>query len=137
MKNDFRWNPGLVQSKVISLFIRAPTLLAFLIPITASATDLPPTVPNANVFGSETDVPRVDEPTGAFTQRIQLDIPPGRSNVQPDLSLQYNSQNTADGIVGYGWSLSIPYIERVNKAGSENLYSTTNPYFTSSIDGEL
>jgi hypothetical protein len=136
MKTDFHWKPGLVQSKVISLFIIAPTLLALLIPVSAFATDYPPTVPNPNVFGGDTDAPRVDEPTGAFTQRMQLDIPPGRNGLQPDLAFQYNSQNTTDSIVGYGWSLSIPYIERLNKTGSENLYGNT-PYFTSSIDGEL
>jgi hypothetical protein len=38
--------------------------------------------------------------------------------------------------LGYGWSLSIPYIERLNKTGSENLYGDT-PYFTSSAEGEL
>ncbi len=55
-----------------------------------------------------------------------------------------NAPKTADGkgynvvlsIVGYGWQLSIPYIQRLNKTGSQNLYAT-NSYFTSSIDGEL
>jgi hypothetical protein len=63
----------------------APTLLAFLFPLSAYATDYPPSVPNANVFGGEADTQRVDEPTGAFTQRLQLDIPPGR-NGQPRLN---------------------------------------------------
>lgn len=52
------------------------------------------------------------------------------------MSLQYNSQNTSYGIVGYAWSLSIPYIERFNKTGSQNLYATSS-YFTSSTEGEL
>jgi RHS repeat-associated protein len=39
-------------------------------------------------------------------------------------------------MVGYGWQLSIPYIQRLNKTGSQNLYGST-PYFTSSLDGEL
>jgi Resolvase, N terminal domain len=39
--------------------------------------------------------------------------------MQPDVSLIYNSRNTdQDSVVGYGWSLSIPYIERLNKTGS-------------------
>jgi hypothetical protein len=38
--------------------------------------------------------------------------------------------------VGYGWSLSIPFIQRINKIGSQDLYGST-PYFSSSIDGEL
>jgi hypothetical protein len=105
-------------------------------PIGPVLGDTPPSIPNANVF-TESDLPKVDGASGAFTQRIQLDTPPGRNGLQPDLALQYNSQNTADSIVGYGWSLSIPYIQRLNKTGSQNLYSATAPYFTSSIDGEL
>src|SRR5258707_5925157 len=94
-----------------------------------------PTVSNPQVF-TDTDLPKIDGPSGAFTQRVPLDIPPGRNGLQPDVSLQYNSQNTSDGIVGYGWSLSVPYIQRLNKTGSPELYGTTS-YFTSSIDCEL
>src|SRR5262249_48834059 len=36
----------------------------------------------------------------------------------------------------YGWSLSVPYIERLNKTGSQDLYGS-NVVFTSSLDGEL
>jgi len=61
--------------------------------------------------------PKTDGATGALTQTIRLDIPPGRNGVQPDLALKYNSQNAQDGIVGYGWTISIPYIQRLNKTG--------------------
>ena len=130
----YRLHVGSVQSKAISLFIFASLILTPL--TTAHATDYPPSVPNSNVFTTSSEAPKVDGPTGAFTQRLPLDIPPGRNGLQPDVSLQYNSQNTSDGIVGYGWSLSIPYIERLNKTGSQDLYGNT-PYFTSSIEGEL
>jgi hypothetical protein len=79
-----------------------------------------PTAPNANVFG-DSALPKVDGATGAFTQHIQLDIPPGRNGLQPDLGLDYNSQSTKDSIVGYGWSLSIPFIQRLNKSGKTYL----------------
>ncbi|MCP1846748.1 MULTISPECIES: SpvB/TcaC N-terminal domain-containing protein [unclassified Bradyrhizobium] len=130
------WKPGSVQSKAISLFILAaitvaPTQLAF-----ASFGDGSPTIPNLNVFGGLSDAPQIDGASGAFTQQLSLDIPPGRNGLQPDLSLQYNSQSTSDGIAGYGWSLSIPYVQRLNKTGSQYLYGT-NAFFTSSIDGEL
>ena len=39
--------------------------------------------------------------------------------------------------MGYGWSVSIPYIERLNKLGSQELYDANAPYYSSSIDGEL
>src|SRR5258705_4109649 len=133
MKKHFRWKLGSVQSKAISLLTLAAIILPLFAPVSAYATDLPPSVPNTNVFTGETEAPKVDGPTGAFTQRVPLDIPPGRNGLQPDISLQYNSQNTEDGIVGYGWSLPIPYIQRLNKTGSQDLYSNT-PVFTSSLD---
>lgn len=80
-------------------------------------------------------MPKADGQTGALTQAIKLDIPPGRNGLQPDLALQYNSQRAEDSIVGYGWTINIPYIQRLNKVGSQSLYNL--PYFTSSIDGEL
>src|SRR6266849_10695744 len=92
-----------------------------------------PTILNA--FSFQNTTPKADGATGALTQTIQLDIPPGRNGVQPDLALKYNSQNTQNGIAGYGWTVSIPYIQRLNKIGSQSLYNA--PYFTSSIDGEL
>jgi RHS repeat-associated protein len=66
-------------------------------------------------------------------------IPPGRNNLQPDVSLAYNSSdNQLRNIFGEGWSVNIPYIERINKAGVDKLYSTsTTNYFRSSLDGEL
>src|SRR6516165_1683067 len=101
----------------------------------ASFGDGTPTIPNPSVFGQTIDQTHVDGSSGAFTQKLSLDIPPGRNGLQPTLSLDYNSQNTSDGIVGYGWSLSIPYIELMNKLGSQSVYSI--PYYSSSIDGEL
>src|SRR6266851_1196316 len=98
-------------------------------------SDGSPTSLNPNVFTAQNTAPKADGATGALTQTIPLDIPPGRNGVQPDLALKYNSQNTEDGIAGYGWTVSIPYIQRLNKIGSQSLYNA--PYFTSSIDGEL
>jgi hypothetical protein len=130
-----RWNLGSVQSKAISLLTLALIILSPVQPAFAAFGDGSPTITNPSVFTSA-DAPKVDGPTGAFTQSVSLDIPPGRNGLQPDVSLQYNSQNTSDGIVGYGWSLSIPYIQRLNKTGSQNLYASSS-YFTSSTDGEL
>ena len=81
----------------------------------------------------------MDQNTGALETTYPISVPPGRNGLQPDLDLVYNSQNSQPGsIFGEGWSISIPYIERLNKSGVENLYSTsTLNYFTSSLDGEL
>ena len=94
----------------------------------------PPTVTSPSVF-TDALQPKVDNTSGAFTLSVPIDLPPGRSGLQPNLSLNYNSQNTQNGNLGYGWNLSIPYIQRLNKIGSNNLYNAN--YFTSSLDGEL
>lgn len=81
----------------------------------------------------------MDQNTGALETTYPISVPPGRNGLQPDVDLVYNSQNSQLGsIFGEGWSISIPYVERLNKSGVENLYSTsTLNYFTSSLDGEL
>ncbi|TAN32148.1 hypothetical protein EPN28_04885, partial [Patescibacteria group bacterium] len=68
--------------------------------------------------------------------QYKLTVSPGRNGLTPSATLYYNNQ-TADDVnwFGYGWNLDIPYIERLNRTGSDNLYSST--YFTSSFDGEL
>lgn len=78
--------------------------------------------------------------SGAYTRTYPIVLPPGRKNATPDLQISYSSQNTRqDSLVGYGWSLNIPYIERVNKIGVDRLYNQDlqHTFFTSSISGEL
>ncbi|OGZ43263.1 MAG: hypothetical protein A2719_01055 [Candidatus Ryanbacteria bacterium RIFCSPHIGHO2_01_FULL_45_22] len=73
---------------------------------------------------------------GDFSYSYPIAIPAGRNGLQPTISLSYSS-NSADqqSSFGYGWSVSVPYIERINREGVETLYSRT--YFYSSLDGEL
>ena len=79
-----------------------------------------------------------DATTGAFTYSFPLTIPPGRNGMQPSLALNYHSQDLRnDNLVGYGWSLSIPSIERIVRKGVDKLYDVTDEYFTSSLSGEL
>ncbi len=81
---------------------------------------------------------RVQENTGALSYTYPLRIPQGRGSTQPNLLLEYNSQSRTDmSPFGYGWNISIPYIERINKTGIDKMYSTTTPFFSSSISGEL
>ncbi len=79
-----------------------------------------------------------DATTGAFTYSYPLTLPPGRNGTQPSLSLNYHSQDLkSDNQFGYGWSASIPYIERIPRKGVDKLYDGTDEYFTSSLSGEL
>jgi hypothetical protein len=55
--------------------------------------------------------------------------------MSPKLALSYNSQNNETGWFGYGWNMSIPYIDRTTKTGTDKLY--TSPAFVSSLHGEL
>ena len=74
--------------------------------------------------------------SGAFEHAIPVVIPPGRSGLQPDLKLTYSSrEDELNNLFGYGWSINVPYIQRINKKGVEDLYTTD--YFFSSLDGEL
>jgi len=104
-------------------------------PLQPALADNAPTIINPTVFTYQSTAPVPDKASGALTQRIPIEIPPGRNGLQPDVSLTYNNQSASDGIVGYGWSLSIPYIERLNKTGVDKLYNDN--YFASSLSGEL
>jgi YD repeat-containing protein len=74
--------------------------------------------------------------SGAFRYSYPLIIPPGRKGLAPKLSLEYSSQsNENQSIFGYGWSDNIPFIQRFNKMGTEDLYTRYD--FVSSYDGEL
>lgn len=74
--------------------------------------------------------------SGAFSHSIPIAIPPGRKGMQPGLSFVYSNQGGQDlNTIGYGWDIPIPYIERINKVGTGDLY--TEDYFSSSLSGEL
>ena len=84
-------------------------------------------------------LPEVDQNTGALKYNYSIVVPPGRNGMQPDLSLSYSSSNEDQGgLFGFGWSIDIPYIQRVNKSGLSAMYDTSSQkYFYSSIDGEI
>jgi RHS repeat-associated protein len=80
--------------------------------------------------------PGVDNSTGALVYSYEISTPPGRNGMSPDISLEYNSINAnKDSIIGSGWSINIPYIERFNKEGSNKIYTEDN--YSSSLSGEL
>ena len=90
-------------------------------------------------YPTKQNLPEIDKNTGALSYNFSVSVPPGRNNFQPDIVLSYNSNsNSQNSIFGYGWSLSIPYIQRLNKKGIDKLYdATADSYFYSSFDGEL
>lgn len=106
-------------------------------PLAASSPSSPNVGPtNSNPsFTAQVNFPKVENTSGALTQSIQIIVPSGRSGLQPNVALNYNSQSLEDSIVGYGWNINIPYIERINRRGTNNLYS--DKYFSSSVSGEL
>ena len=74
--------------------------------------------------------------TGAFFYEQSIVAPPGRGVLTPDLKLTYTNQGGEDiNLYGHGWSDNIPYIERINKTGTNTLYDEFN--FHSSFDGEI
>ncbi|MBI2416008.1 MAG: DUF2380 domain-containing protein [Candidatus Kerfeldbacteria bacterium] len=78
----------------------------------------------------------IDDATGVLVYQYPITLPVGRENATPTLDLIYNSQNkNSASEVGFGWSLSMPTIERVNKRGTDVLFS--NMDFISSLSGEL
>jgi RHS repeat-associated protein len=81
--------------------------------------------------------PAVNESNGSLSFPYPIDLPGGRNGITPDLSLQYNSNiNSALSIVGYGWDLPVPYIERYTGYGIEKTYSVSD-VFISSEHGEI
>lgn len=76
----------------------------------------------------------VDEFTGLFTYNFPIEVPQGRASLQPDISLQYNHrQMNLGSMVGFGWNLTMPSIERENRTGVDNIYSVN--YFSLNLNG--
>ncbi len=77
-----------------------------------------------------------DPISGSLNYLYQISLPPGRGKLTPELNLIYSSQpSNNSNILGYGWSTSIPSIQRINRTGADDMYS--QDYFYSSFDGEL
>ncbi len=88
------------------------------------------------VSSNKQPVVEPDQSTGALIYHYDIVVPPGRNGMQPELKLQYNSQDPVqDSIFGFGWSLDIPSISRINKRGTDALFADN--FFNSSLSGEL
>ncbi|MEO8637499.1 MAG: glycine-rich domain-containing protein [Candidatus Taylorbacteria bacterium] len=103
--------------------------------LSVETTDVNPITYPANQ-NKQTLSPEIDKTNGSLNYTYPISLPPGRNNVTPEISLSYNSaRQENDSIVGFGWNVGIPFIERLNKTGTENLYTTNN--YASSLSGEL
>ena len=80
--------------------------------------------------------PQMAGNTGALQYSYPFEVPGGRSGMSPEISLSYNSQSENNqNHAGFGFSLSMPYVQRVNNYGIPKLYTSND--FTSSLHGEL
>lgn len=119
-----------VAFTTITFFIFSLTLYA------QSPPPQPPAVPDTVTPQKSTLNITPDESTGAFIYDFPVTAPPGRLGIQPNLSLEYNSQNQDNSsIFGYGWSINIPFIGRRNLHGTDQLYASLD--FFSSLSGDL
>ncbi|MFA5167827.1 MAG: toxin TcdB middle/N-terminal domain-containing protein [Candidatus Omnitrophota bacterium] len=64
--------------------------------------------------------------TGRAQTSVPIFVPPGRKNIQPNLSLNYSS-SSGNGWVGVGWSLAMGSIQRDVKKGVPH-YDSTDTY---------
>ncbi|MDX2086645.1 MAG: FG-GAP-like repeat-containing protein [Kofleriaceae bacterium] len=63
-------------------------------------------------------------PSGAYTYRIPLAVPPGRGGMAPDLALVYTSSSTGNGAIGVGWSIDgLSSITRCNASPTSEGYA--------------
>ncbi|MBK9760379.1 MAG: hypothetical protein IPO90_10525 [Flavobacteriales bacterium] len=73
--------------------------------------------------------------TGAATTRFPLKLPQGRQGMQPELTLQYNSEG-GNGWLGLGWDLRTPSITLDTRWGVPR-YSGSLETETYLLDGEM
>jgi RHS repeat-associated protein len=77
-----------------------------------------------------------DSIAGSASHSYPISLPPGRNGLTPNLSLSYSSgQGSNVSTVGYGWDVSIPFIQRINRNGTDAMFGQY--LFYSTMDGEL
>ncbi|MBQ4811938.1 VCBS repeat-containing protein, partial [Pseudoalteromonas luteoviolacea] len=69
----------------------------------ASSSEITPNV--SKIFAAGAIAAKAGVNSGAATYHIPITLPPGRANMQPNISLDYSSSSGL-GIAGKGWSLS-------------------------------
>ncbi|MEM5511234.1 SpvB/TcaC N-terminal domain-containing protein [Pseudoalteromonas sp. AS71] len=95
----------LVTTESISVLIQSPIELAIetsvIIPLDKESTDI--VAPDFSAIGAIKGQASVSG--GAATYQLPVQLTPGRSGMQPEISLNYSSRS-GNGIAGVGWALS-------------------------------
>ena len=118
----------MTTSLPMSAFVRIAALLLFFVPAgQAVAGFANGDTTKANLLGSVPSVISVDPVGGSAGMSYPLEVPPGRAGMQPDLSLSYSSGSDEPGMLGRGWRLSLPAIQRSTRYGQ--------PSFDWAVDG--
>lgn len=81
----------------------------------------------SGLLGSEPVTASVSVFAGAATSSYPFAVPPGRMGMQPDLSLTYNSGSSRQGMVGRGWDLFLPSVQRDLRYGQPS-FTWTDPF---------
>jgi YD repeat-containing protein len=95
-----------------------------------------------SVAGSDTinlsspHMPTAEGSTGDLGYSYDLKLPRGRNGIGANTTLIYSSSNEQNqNVLGYGWTLPMSRISRINKNGVQTMYN--EQFFTSSSYGEL
>ena len=92
--------------------------------------------PSPVPYAAQDPRPSVQGNNGSLTYSYPFTLPKGINGGTPDLALQYDNNKREEGSqVGFGWTVTMPKISRLNKTGIENMY--TDNFFSSTFDDEL
>jgi len=97
----------------LALLLTAATARADTSATLATAINLPKGPASIEGFGRGYEV---NPATGLPSLSYPLEVPPGRAGHAPQLALRYHAGGGA-GVLGLGWSLDLPAIERSTRAG--------------------
>ncbi len=97
----------------LALLLTAATARADTSATLATAINIPKGPASIEGFGRAYEV---SPSSGLPSLRYPLEVPPGRTGHAPQLALHYHAGGGA-GVLGLGWSLDLPAIERSTRAG--------------------
>ncbi|MFY0537842.1 SpvB/TcaC N-terminal domain-containing protein [Nannocystis pusilla] len=98
---------------IAALVLAAGTARADTSATLATAINLPKGPASIEGFGQGYDV---SPASGLPSLSYPIDVPPGRAGLEPQLGLHYSAGEGA-GVLGLGWSLGLPALERSLRTG--------------------